>query len=221
MAVRRSKIQSPGTSNRERDNPQDPGDEMIHLSGVTVSVEVFVVSPRLAVIVTGVAFNTEKVSILNVALLAPEGTVTFEGPTATEGSALVSETEIPSLGATPFSFTVPVELAPPTTEPGLSDSELNDGSVTVSVADFIEPPLLAVIVTGVEEETGAVVTLNVPFIAPAGIVMLVGTPATDALLDVSDTAIPLEYAGPVSVTVPVTVLPPTVEFGETLKDASA
>jgi hypothetical protein len=182
-------------------------------------MDFFVVAPRFAVIVTGVELDTEKVSTLNVALLAPEGIVTLDGTVATEGLLLVSEIEMPSLGASPVSFTVPVELAPPTTEPGLSDSELNDGPVTVSIADFVEPPLLAVIVTGVEEETGAVVTLNVPFVTPAGTVILVGTPATDGLLDVSETVMPPEYAGPVSVTVPVTVLPPNVDPGEILKDA--
>jgi hypothetical protein len=91
---------------------------------------------------------------------------------AIEGLLLASDTEMPPAGATPFSFTVPVELLPPTTVVGTTDSEANDGGVTVSVADFIETPLPAVIVTGVEDETGAVVTLNVPLVAPAGIVML-------------------------------------------------
>jgi hypothetical protein len=186
-----------------------------------LSVDIFVASPRLAVIVTGVDLGTEEVPILNVAPLVPEGIVTSEGTVATEGLPLLSDTEIPTPGAIPFSFTVPVELPPPTTEPGLSDSEINDGAVTVRVADFIEPLLLAVIVIGVDEETGAVVTLNVSFVAPAGTVMLVGTPATDGLLDVSETVIPPEYAGPVSVIVPATVLPPTAEFGETLRDARA
>ena len=184
-----------------------------------MSVDFFVVARRLAVMVTGIELDTEEVLTLKVALLAPEGTVTLEGRVATEALLLVSETEMPSLGASPVSFTVPVELAPPTTEPGLSDSELSVGAVTVSVADFIESPLPAVIVTGLEEETGAVVTLNVPFVAPTGTVTLVGTPATDGLLDVSETVIPPEYAGPVSVIVPVTVLPPNVDPGEILKDA--
>ena len=38
--------------------------------GVTVRIDFFVVSPRFAVIVTGVELDTEKVSTLNVALRA-------------------------------------------------------------------------------------------------------------------------------------------------------
>jgi hypothetical protein len=109
--------------------------------------------------------------MLKVALVAPAGIVAVEGALATEGLLLTSDTEIPPLGATPLSFTVPVEVLPPTTVVGVTDSECNDGVVTVRVADFMETPLLAVIVTGVEDETGTVVTLNVPLVAPAGIVM--------------------------------------------------
>lgn len=128
--------------------------------------------------------------------------VTVVGTAATEGLLLASDTEMPPLGATPFSFTVPVELFPPTTVLGVRDRTYNDGAVTVSVADFVETPLLVVIVTGVEDETGTVVTLMVPLVAPAGIVMFDGTPATDGLLEVKATSIPPEYAGAVSITVP-------------------
>src|SRR4029077_7120691 len=110
--------------------------------------------------------------MLNVTLLAPGGIVALEGIVATEGLPLASDTEIPPLGATPVSFTVPVELLPPTTVPGMTDSAANDGAVTVSVADRKEPPLLGVIGTGVEDETGRVGTPNVPFVAPVGTVML-------------------------------------------------
>jgi hypothetical protein len=127
---------------------------------------------------------------LKVALVAPEGTVTLEGTVATDGLLLLSDTEIPPLGAAPVSFTVPVELAPPTTELGMSDSELNAGTVTVSVADLIDPPLFAIIVTGVEDATGTVVTLNVTLVALAGTVTFEGTAATDGSLEVRDTAIP-------------------------------
>lgn len=89
----------------------------------------------------------------------------------------------------------------------------------MTVADFIEPPLVAAMVTGVEEETGTVVRLNVSLVAPGGTVMLDGTAATDGLLEVRYTVTPPEYAGPMSVTVPRTGSPPTVVFGERLKDA--
>lgn len=144
---------------------------------------------RLAVIVTAVELDTEAVSIVNVAALAPEATVTLEGTVATEGLLLLSDTEIPPLGAAPVSFTVPVEPAPPTTVLGASDSELNAGAVTVSVADLIEP-LLAVIVAGLADATGIVETLNVAFVAPAGTVTLEGTAAAEELLEERDTTTP-------------------------------
>jgi hypothetical protein len=186
-----------------------------------VSVDFFVVAPRIAVIVTGVEADTEEVLILNVALLDPDRTETLAGTIATEGSLLVSDMEMPLLGAIPVSFTVPVELAPLTTEPGLSDNELSVGAVTVSGDDFVEPPLLAVIVIAVDEGTGVVVTPNVPFVAPAGTEMLDGTSTTDGSLDVSETVTPPEYAGPVSVTVPLTFLPPVVDSGEIPNEANA
>jgi len=144
---------------------------------------------RLAVIVTAVELDTEAVSIVNVAALTPEATVTLEGTVATEGLLLLSDTEIPPLGAAPVSFTVPVEPAPPTTVLGASDSELNAGAVTVSVADLIEP-LLAVIVAGLADATGIVETLNVAFVAPAGTVTLEGTAAAEELLEERDTTTP-------------------------------
>jgi hypothetical protein len=140
--------------------------------------------------------------MLNTTLLAPPGTVTLEGTVATAELLLASDTEMPPLGATPFSFTVPLELLPPMTLAGTTVSDVNDGPVTVSVADRKEPPLLAVLVTGVEDETGTVVTLNVALVAPAETLMLDGAVATDELLEVRDTLIPAAYAGPVSVTVP-------------------
>ena len=48
--------------------------------------------------------------MLKVALVAPAGIVRVEGTVAIEGLLLASDTEMPPLGATPLSFTVPVEL---------------------------------------------------------------------------------------------------------------
>jgi hypothetical protein len=73
---------------------------------------------------------------------------------------------------------------------GASDSELKTGAVRVSVADFTDPPLLAVIVTGVGDATGIVETLNVAFVAPAGTVTFEGTVAAEGLLEERDTTTP-------------------------------
>jgi hypothetical protein len=153
-------------------------------------VDIFADVPRVAVIVTEVELDTEVVSMLNVALLALDGTVTLEGTVATEGLLLLSDTEIPPFGVAPVNFTVPLEPAPPITVLGARESELNTGAVTVSVADFIDPPLLAVIVTGVAESTGIVETLNVAFVAPAGTVTFEGTVAAEELLEERDTTTP-------------------------------
>jgi hypothetical protein len=69
-------------------------------------VDIVVAAARLAVIITEVELDTGVVPMLNVAPLAPEATVTLEGAVATEGLLLLSDTEIPLLGAAPLSFTV-------------------------------------------------------------------------------------------------------------------
>jgi hypothetical protein len=158
---------------------------------VRIRVKVFVDEPRVAEIDTGVEADTATVPTLKVVVFAPEETVTVEGTVAMDRLLLVSGTEMPSLGATPFSFTVPVQVAPPTTVLGLIDSKLNAGAATVKVVDSTESPLLAVMVTGVEDATGMVITLKVTLVAPAGTVMLEGTAATEGLLETRDTAIPL------------------------------
>ena len=137
-----------------------------------------------------VELDTGAVSMLNVTLLALDPTVMLGGTVATVTLLLLSDTEIPPLGAMPVSFTVPVELAPPTTVLGASDRELNTGAVTVSVADFVEPPLSAVIVTGVADATGIVETLNVAFVSPTGTVTFEGTAAAEELLEERDTTTP-------------------------------
>jgi len=67
-------------------------------------------------------------------------------------------------------------------------------------------------VTGVEEETGDVFTVNVAVDAPAKMVMLDCTVAAALLLD-SETTAPPPGAGELSVTVPWEELPPTTLAG--------
>ncbi len=59
-----------------------------------------------------------------------------------------------------------------------------------------------------------VVTVNVPLLAPSGMVRVLGTVATLVLLLASVTTEPPAGAGPVSVSVAVDGLPPTTELGD-------
>jgi len=61
--------------------------------------------------------------MLKVALVVPAVTVTLAGTCAAEVLRLCNLTTAPPAGAAPFKVTVPVELAPPSTVPGLRDIE--------------------------------------------------------------------------------------------------
>jgi hypothetical protein len=89
--------------------------------------------------------------------------------------------------------------------------------VTVKVA-LILVPLVAEIVTELEEVTTAVVIENVAVVEPAGTVTLAGTVATEVRLLESVTTIPPAGAGPVNVTVPVDGLPPCTLLGLRVRD---
>ena len=71
--------------------------------------------------------------------------------------------------------------------------------------------------TAVEAATALVVTVNVALVALAGTVTLPGTVAAELLLD-SVTGAPPPGAGPLSVTVPVELLPPVTVVGLTLSE---
>jgi hypothetical protein len=63
------------------------------------------------------------VEIVNVAVVAPAGTVTFAGTDAAVASLLDSTTIAPPAGAAAVRVTVPVEELPPCTLVGFTDSE--------------------------------------------------------------------------------------------------
>ena len=74
---------------------------------------------------------------VNVALVAPAGTVTVEGM-LTAALLLDSVTCAPPAGAGPLSVTVPMEdPTPPTTLEGFSVSAATVGGVTVSDTVFV------------------------------------------------------------------------------------
>ena len=82
------------------------------------------------------------VCTLNVAALAPAGTVTLDGTLAQATLLLDSVTTAPPVGAALVSVTVPVEFEPPRTDVGLSVNDASAAGVdafTVSVADLLTP----------------------------------------------------------------------------------
>ena len=91
--------------------------------------------------VTDVEVVTLLVLTMNVALLAPAGTVTLAGTVAAAVLPLIMETDAPPLGAGPLSITVPVEGDPPVTLVGFSVSEerVRVGGSTVREAVLVAP----------------------------------------------------------------------------------
>jgi len=125
-------------------------------------------------------------------------------------------TVVPPCGALPFNVTVPVEGEPPSTVVGESVMALRVGGLIVSVAALLPVPAVAVIVTGVEAETGVVATVNVAVDDPAGTVTDCGTVAL-GLLELRATVRPPVPAATGKVTVPVEEIPPVTEAGDTAK----
>lgn len=89
--------------------------------------------------------------------------------------------------------------------------------VTVNTA-VLFVPLVAVMVTFVEDVTVFVVTVKVAVVAPAATVTFAGTVATEVLLLERVTAMPPAGAGPLRVTVPVDGLPPCTLVGLRARD---
>jgi hypothetical protein len=109
--------------------------------GLTVRVEILVITPYRAEIVTAVEPGTAFVVIGNVALVAPAATVTLAGTVAADVLSLPSDTIAPPPGAGFVSVTVPVEGLPPTTLDGLTCRVLNAGAgVTARRTALVTPP---------------------------------------------------------------------------------
>ena len=79
-------------------------------AGVTVSIPMTKVEPVVAVTVTAVELLTEPPVTVKVLELAAAATVTGVGTGAAVESELESVTEVPPVGALPFSVTVPVVI---------------------------------------------------------------------------------------------------------------
>ncbi len=164
---------------------------------------------------------------VKVALVAPAGTVTLAGPSwprtcccwpAAPGALLA--------GAATFSVAVAVAVPPPDTLPGLMVTDCSAGTVvgtglTVSVADALLEPRVAVIVTVVLAVTLAVLTVKFALVWSLLAVTEEGTEATDGLLLLKLIVAPAPGAGSLSWTVPDEPLVPVVAVGFSDTDMTA
>jgi hypothetical protein len=183
---------------------------------VNVALRVFTYVPEM---VTEVFVLTGLLVIGKVAELPPAKMVTLPGTCVTAVLLLCNVTTAPLEGADPLRVTVPVEGFPPTTEFGLTVSENNTAGVTVRTA-LLVTPYVPDIVTVVRTAMPVVEILNVAVVAPAETVTLDPTWADGSLLE-SVTTAPPAGAAPLSVTVPVELLPPTTLVGFTVNEESA
>ena len=132
---------------------------------MTVRTAVRVVPPYTALIVALPGAVTGLLVTVNVALVAPAGTVTLAGTVATAVLLLLSETGAPADGAAPERVTVAVDVAPPVTVPGLRLSAETEtagppAGCTVRLVERVTPAPVAEMVTTVLVAGGEVVTLK-------------------------------------------------------------
>ena len=156
---------------------------------------------------------------MNIAALAPDGTVTETGTEAVV-KLLVRATFTPPAGAGTFSVTVPVALDPPTTPDGLTAKLTNAGGEIARIALKVVDPKLAETVEVVVDVTVWVTTAKVAVVAPAATVTLVGTEAIVGFVHASATVVPPTGAGMLMVTVPVEFKPPDRFDGLSVKFVS-
>ena len=140
-------------------------DSLTRVGAATARVAVLEDDPSEPVI-SAVTFEaTAVVDTVNVAVVCPEATVTEVGTVMPLAVLLLDRvTVVPAVGAGVVNVTVPVELAPPTSDVGLNDTLASVGTValTVSVAVFTTELRVAVIVAvaGLGMET--VLTVKAP-----------------------------------------------------------
>ena len=139
-------------------------------------VAVCVTPAELAEMMAWVYAATGVVATAKVVVVAPAGIVTLAGIDAA-GLLLARLTTTPPAGAGPLRATVASELLPPITAGGLSVTALGLTTLRLSLAVQVMPLKVADSVTCVKALTGAVLTVKVALLAPAGTVTVAGTVA--------------------------------------------
>jgi len=188
----------------------------VSTGAVTVNVPEVVDPFNDPVTDTGVLAATATVVALNVAVVAPAGTVT-EVCTVTAALPDDNPTVRPPVGAALLTVTVPVEPFPPTTLAGLKETPVTVMAVTVRlpVTVLVVAPSgdVAEIVSVVLVVTEVVFTVNVAVFVPAATVTEAGTVADEPFDDRVTVTEPPVATVPFKVTVPVDIPPSGTEVG--------
>jgi hypothetical protein len=163
---------------------------------------------------TFVAPITGYVVTGKVALAAPAGMVMLEGTVAAGVFPLERVTSAPPAGARALRATVPVDGVPPRTELGLNVTDAIVVGETVRFADADVTPSEAVTLTVAPLAVLAVAIGKLTEFAPPGTVTVAGGMTSAGLEEVRESGYPAVGAGPLSVTVPMDVLPPSTFVGD-------
>lgn len=180
--------------------------------------------PREAVTVEVIRLVTLRCVTVKFADRRPPGMVTDAGTEAARVFELVRNTLRPPEGATLVIVTVPTTRveADPRTEPGAMTMFLRPGAWMVRLAVLKDEPIAALIVAVVTVFTAVVLIVNVAPVLPTPTVTVAGglaAVAEEVILTL--TPLPLELPGVAfSVTVPVLLVPPATEVGETVRSVT-
>jgi len=188
-------------------------------AGFTVRLAITEVDPVDAVTETAVTLLTEPAAAENVWLALPAATTTDAGTGIAPGSLLVKLTVSPPAGAIPVSSTVPVTTWPRSTVVRLNDNPLTTAGFTVSVADVLLEPDVAVTTTLFAVATLVVAPVKLCEALPAGTTIPAGR-VTEGSELLSETATPPAGAAGLILTLPLNPAPPVTEGGVSVTDTS-
>jgi hypothetical protein len=190
---------------------EDESTKAVTVGARTRTVPTLLMDPVEAVMLTFVSAVTGTVVTEKDTFVAPAGTTTETGTEATPGNALTNVTVVPPSGACPVSVTFPVIGAPPAALTGLNATARIAAGLIVIVSVLNAPFRLAFHGTRVSTATTGKVTGNVAVSRPASTNTVAGA-VIPARPFVTLTMQPPAGALPVSLIVPVIVVPPTGEL---------